>query len=709
MLRKVPLTLSNVIKALVALAFAATLLVTLIYGIWALSFDLEKIGQMPQRSAVYDMDGNLYSRMHGENRILLPEGKIPKNFKNALLAREDSRFYKHFGIDLIGVARAAVRNVASGSIREGGSTITQQLAKNSYSLGGRSLHRKLLEAMLALRMERRFSKDEILAHYMNRIYYGAGVYGIETASLQYFDKTSDQLTIGQAAMLAGLIRSPTRFSPFSNPEGAKEERDVVLSRMEKLKFIDATQGKAARKGNIGLVKRRSLTLQENYAMDAVRRDLDLILADKHVDEGGLRIYTTFDPKLMQQAARSLEGHLSEIEKSPGYKQARRAQFTAQQRKEEAETPYLQGAVVVIDNRTGGIRALVGGRDFEESKYNRALMAKRQIGSSFKPFVYAAAFEKGLFPGTLVSDGPLNKGEIRSVSTNWNPENSDGDYKGNLPAREGLVQSRNTMSVRVGEMGGLDRVRELAKRAGLGESIPRLPAIYLGAFESTLKDVTSAYSIFPNNGVRKQAYIIERIDDVLGRPIYRAAHVKMQAMAPDVAWMTSNVLQGVLDRGTGAAARKAGFKSPAGGKTGTTNDYTDAWFVGYTKTLTCGVWVGLDRPGRIMDKAYGSRLALPVWTSVMKAAPEKRYPATDFPSPVKLVRLNLCAGTGQVATRSCNAAGLAYEIDLPANRVPTVICSSHEGVIVRNDARRSRSSGSREQSGFVRRIKRLFGR
>ncbi len=674
-----------------------------IYVSWAMTFDLDQVGQMPQRSMVFDMDGNLYSRLHGENRILIPEGGMSEQFKNALLAREDSRFYRHGGIDPIGILRAMVRNILSGSVREGGSTITQQLAKNSYPLGGRTLHRKILEALVALRIERRYSKDEILLHYMNRIYYGAGLYGVETASLAYFDKPGKKLMAGEAALLAGLVRSPNRYSPFKNPGGAKRERDTVLGRMEKLEMLTPAAAAAARSAPLHIAASRPRSTQENYAMDAIRRDLDQILEEKLADEGGLRIYTTIDPKLQDAAAGALNSHLAKAERVAGFSHPRRDQFTPEQKAAEEATPYLQGALVVIDNRDGGVRALVGGRDYTESKFNRAILSRRQIGSSFKPFVYAAAFDRAMLPGHRMSDAPIGPDEIRSVRTNWSPGNSDGQNRGMLPASEGLVQSRNTMSVRVGELAGLDLVREYGVRAGLGEEIPHLPAIYLGAFEATLKDLTTAYTVFPNAGIRRQSYLIERIDDSEGRRIYLAPRIAIQAIPADVAWMTSSVLREVVGHGTASDLGSLGFKKPAAGKTGTTNDYTDAWYLGYTTSLTCGVWVGLDSPKRIIAGGYGSRLAMPVWAATMKAASENRYAARDFQPPVRMARAVVCATSDRLATSGCRSAGTAYDADIPAERVPREVCPEHDGRLV-NAPRRQDAP----PSPLMRTFRKLFG-
>ena len=655
------------------------LAVCLVYGFWASSFDLNQVREMSERSTVFDMDGKVYSRLQGENRVTVKLNEVSPDFVKALLAREDSRFYKHRGVDPIGILRAMVRNLGRGSAREGASTLTQQLARNSFPLGGKNIHRKILEAFLSLRMEQHFSKDEILEAYMNRIYFGSGVYGIETASLTYFGKRAKELKLGEAAMIAGIIRAPTYFSPQRNLKGAARQRNQVLERMAKLGSISDAQADSAKAAPLVVAKKKTVSTQENYAMDAVRRELDLLLTDEQRGDGGMKIYTTIDPSLQHAAQAALDSELAKVEQRPGYKHPKRSDFSAEAKAQELSTPYLQGALVAIDNRSGGIRALVGGRDFQESKYNRAIQpeAARQVGSTFKPFVYAAAFQRGMLPGATIDDGPIARGEIRAAS-NWTPENSDGTYKGPMRAEDGLILSRNTMSVRVGERAGLENIGKLAAACGI-EGMPRQPSVYLGAFEQTVADLTSAYAVFANNGVRRQNYIIERIDDGNGETIYRSAHIQTRALDPGTAWLTTQAMQKVLDRGTGATARTTlGFTKPAAGKTGTTNEFRDAWFVGFTSTLTCGVWVGLDKPETIISKGYGAALALPVWVDVMNAASAQRYPAAPLQCPEPTRRVSVCAVTSELATTACEHAGAAYSIELPESHIPHDLCNTHRG-------------------------------
>src|SRR4051794_28682138 len=658
---------------LLLLLAAGVFAIFLFYGTWAQTFDMKNVGEMPERNTVYDVDGKIYSRLAGANRLKVSLSEVSPFFIAAVLAREDSRFYEHKGIDWRGILRALVRDVMSGSPKEGASSITQQLARNSLPLGGRTLSRKLLEAMVALRIERQFTKQQILELYVNRIYFGNGCYGIETASQAYFGKSASKLNLPEAALLAGLIRSPNRYSPLKNPEGARIQRNVVLDRMVTLKKLSAADAENAKRAKITAHPKRTSFIQENYAMDAVQRDLNLLLTQDQIDNGGLSIYTTLDPAVQNAAQDALEKQLAKIERQSNFHHPSKADYKPSENGEpDSAMPYLEGAVVMIDNASGGIRALVGGRDYAQSKFNRALApANRQVGSAFKPFVYTVAFSHGLLPSSAISDGPLQAGEIDGAG-NWSPANSDGTYGGVMPCSYGLIHSRNTMSVRVGQSAGLDAVQKVADDLGISQKLPHGPAIYIGSFETNLKDLTAAYSVFPNAGVRKQAYIIERIDNQRHKPIYLAAHISSQALDPGAAWMTSRLMQEVLTQGTAASARSLGFRLPAAGKTGTTNAYKDAWFVGYTSTLTCGVWVGFDQPTTIVARGYGAALALPVWTQVMNKA-SRHYPAEPSPPNMAIQRATVRSISKQLPPPGSTAAASAYGIDLPVDKIPTAPC------------------------------------
>jgi penicillin-binding protein 1A len=647
------------------------------------SFDLGELDRIPAISEVFDCAGMRYGRLEGEVRYVVPLAQISPNFIRALLAREDSRFYKHHGIDYPGILRAALRNLSAGDVKEGASTITQQLARNTFPLGEDRWHRKFVEALLALRIEKNLSKDKILEAYSNRIYYGVGLYGVETASRACFGKSASDLTLSEAAILAGLIRSPNRLNPLEDTRTALAQRDQVLARMLELKMITPAEAKAALAEPMPLTKRLLPPTQDNYAMDAVIRDLTILLPKETIDLGGLKIYTTIDRRLQMIAEDAVEARLAELESEKDWPHPKRFRSFATPSQgtpeKEMESPYVQGALVAIDNETGGIRAIVGGRDFKESRYNRALLAKRQIGSTFKPFVYAAAFNRGMAPGTLVDDAPIHQGDIAGFATTWSPENSDGQNQGLQPAALGLIRSRNTMTVRVGEYATRSAVRKLAVNAGF-EGVPDTPAIYLGAFETTLKSLTAAYTMFPNEGVRKQPYIIESIEDRYGRTIYKASRAELRCITPAVDYVMNELLRDVIRKGTATAAASFGLSLPAAGKTGTTDDYKDAWFIGYTTRLTCGVWVGMDRPQRIADRGYGSKLALPIWVDFIQNASAWKYVPQNFALRGNLQTVQLCRTSGGVATPECKAEGTMYQAQLPEMMIPRCYCAYHLGAL-----------------------------
>jgi penicillin-binding protein 1A len=607
----------GMIFTLIKLGFAALLIwgmVGLYYYVWALTFDLSTIGQMLQRSEIYDRTGTFYSRTAGENRIMVPYEKVSPNFVNALISREDSRFFEHHGIDPLGIARAAVRNLLFGGMKEGASTITQQLARNSFKLGGRKdFNRKFLEAAMAFRLEMELSKEKILELYMNRIYFGSGLYGVEAASQAYFGCPSSDMDLSQGALLAGLIRSPNRFSPLNNLDASIAQRNTVLGRMEELGFITHAQLEKAEAEPV-LPRQQCLVNPLNsWAIDAVLHELEQVVPLDRIESGGLRIDTTIDAGLQEAAEKAVSDRLRQIEQRSDFRQQHRVTKGG----EPAES--LQAALLAVDNANGGITAIVGGRDFAKSKYNRALVAMRQIGSSAKPFVYEEALREGVItPETPISDARLTSGDLPSRSPAYDPQNSDGTFQGEMPAKEGLIHSRNTMSVRVGMRAGLKDVASTMERLGLAEHVPHYPSICLGSFESTLRNLTAAYTALATGGKKLQPHLIEQVTDSEGTVLFRATHGRIAVLDPTATRMTTSMMMEVMTRGTAAKSLEMGLNKPAAGKTGTTDHFVDAWFLGFTQGLTCGVWVGFDRPKTIMHGGYGAELALPIWVDVMKS-------------------------------------------------------------------------------------------
>jgi len=664
----------------VLLVVAAAGVGFIFYGQLAGKYDLAKLGEMRQRSIVLDRKGREIGRLHGENRVVVPLTKVSPNFLHALLAREDARFYQHDGVDYIGVLRAIARDFKDKKAVQGASTITMQLARNSYEdlNNTKTMNRKLTEVMLARRIEAAKTKDQILELYVNRIFFGSGIFGIERASKAYFGKSADKLSVGEGAMLAGIVRSPNRFSPFRNWKGAIEERNTVLDRMVTKDFLTPQQADAAKHEEMAVAAQPVNRTQESYMLEAVRHDLDLVLDEQDIEDGGLIIHTTLDREVQFAAEQSLEKRLRVLEQTKSYAHVTKAQFDAQLdgSTQPAQTPYLQGAVLMLDNASGGILAVVGGRDFQQSRFDRALMAQRQIGSSIKPLIYAAAFSRGLLPGTVVEDAPLRPGELTDYKGNWSPENSDGKFLGMVPAAVGLIHSRNAMTVRVGNFAGMETVLGVLRDAGIAAPQNITPQIYIGNLGATLKTLTSAMSVFPNNGVRRRAFLIQKIEDGDGEEIYSTPVLENDVLHPAVAQVTGRLLQKVMTEGTAAAARSEyGFKEKAGGKTGTTNDYHDAWFTGYTDSLTCGVWVGFDQPQPITQGGYGAKLALPVWVDTMNAALQQGYkPMAPKAEPV-LVKATLCRESGMLATSGCPNP---YTDDLPQELVPREYCTVHVG-------------------------------
>lgn len=647
--------------------------IALFYVARSFRYSLDKVAELPQRTLVLDRHGESLGHVygHGENRLVVKLDEVSPLFVKALLAREDSRFYWHGGVDYLGVIRALRRNLEEERTVQGASTLTMQLARNSFGLTEKSLDRKLVEVALAWRIEARFSKKEILELYMNRVYFGSGLFGVERAAQGYFMKPAADLNLAESAVLAGIIRGPSRFSPFRSLEAAKAQQREVLARMRQSRMITAEQQQTALAAPLALRPENDRQASPGYVVQQVYDDLSGFLKPEQISLGGLRIHTTIDSRLQGAAQRSLQTHLAAIEKRPGYPHP----VMEPGEEESSQTPYLQGAVVALDNASGGILALVGGRDYDDSSFNRALHAQRQVGSTFKPFVYAEGFARGLRPGTLVSDGaidlPIDGGK------RWRPENSDGTFGGPTPAEQGLIRSRNTMSVRVGQVAGWEAVAQLAKGAGIQADLPSTPVLYLGAFECDPLTLTSAYSVLANLGVKRWPYLIESIENAAGETLYRHVALQTAVLSPSVAWLTDSVLEKAVNEGTGRAARELGYKAPCYGKTGTTNDYHDAWFAGFTDKITCGVWVGLDRPQTIMKRGYGSALALPVWIGVMMEAEKAGFTAEPIPPPSPLVDVRLCRECGLVeGWRSIDP----YSCRLPRDLVSTQACTGHFGAL-----------------------------
>ena len=649
------------------------IIVIVIYGARSSRHDLNQIHAMRERTVIVDRHGRELGRMHGEKRSIVPLETVAKPFRMAILAREDERFYYHPGFDPIGMVRAFVMNLRGK--REGASTITQQLASDIFQLKAkekrgqfiRQIDRKFLEIAIAVRLEMAYSKDELLEAYINQINWGRQIKGIGEASRVYFEKHPAELDLSESAMLAGIVRGPDAYNPFRSMEKAERERNSTLTRMVSADKISQQEADQAKEKEIVVRPMARRQSRESYAMNAIRRDLDIILEQEDIQLGGLIITTTIDLRVQQVAEKALDDRLSQVEKMSGYRHQTRADWNSDDPDGRKEPKYMQGAAVVIENRTGGVLAVVGGRNVQESRFNRSQGAMRQIGSIFKPFVYLAAFDKGMRPNTPMSDAALQRGEIYGAET-WNPKNSDGQFGGMHPASYGLIRSRNTMSVRVGNYAGMKMVQFVGKLAGFNKQVPPTPASYLGSFEASPWEVATAYSIFPNEGTRYRPYLVSEIRDRDGNILYTTRPLSYQAATRSSSLGVSSILQQVTQSGTAASIKRLGFNKPCAGKTGTTDEFKDAWFAGYTSQLSCAVWVGFDQPKRTISSGYGSVLALPVWANIMKRADEMGYKAGTLHNRNK-IKVNICRLSGKYATSGCAAEGHAQEVWLPADTAP----------------------------------------
>ena len=666
------------------------------------TFDLSKLEQMESASVIVDRNDKIFGQIYVENRETVPYHQLPRDLINAAVAVEDAKFYQHHGYDLYGIIRAALKNLVAGHVRQGASTITQQLARNSFALKDKTFRRKLLEIFLARRIEDNFGKQKIMELYLNRIYFGGGLYGAEAASRGYFSKPAREMSLAECATLAGLIKSPNRLSPWSDKASSRDARNYALGRMRDLGFIDQHKWAAAQAQEVVIGNRQNAQGQ-SYAVDYIRQQVIAAVGWDRAMNEGFRIHTTIDSDLQKAAEDSLRKSLERAEQHPGYKHQTYAEYAAGFKKGKpngamANPPapeYLQGAVIALDNETGGILALVGGRDFEHNQYNRALQAKRPSGTAMTPFVYAAAFEGGMYPGSVVEDSPLDNravmiGGTTGILGEWGPETEDNRYEGAITAREALAKSKNGATVRVGMDAGLDLVIKISSAAGIHSQLRPFPATFLGSSEITPAELAIAYTIFPNGGTRPSTlHILERIEEKDGT-VWHAQRQsgKETAIKPETAFEVHSCLVDALESGTGKGARtQFGLKKfPAAGKTGTAYDFTDSLFAGYDSAVTCVVWAGFDKPQKIYRGAFGRELALPVWVDVMNASVD-HFPPKQIAQPPTLKKVEICSRSGLLATDRCydtvkgpNGDTVQHRTSYmeigTAAQVPTELCNVH---------------------------------
>ncbi len=703
------------------------------------SIDELKRNRPTDGTKVYADDDTMIGEFKVEKGIFVPLHKIPASLKNAVIAVEDSRFWQHKGLDYIGITRALITDVLHASLKEGGSTITQQLAKIMFLSSEKTIKRKLREAYLAIKLEKELSKNEILEMYLNRVYFGHGAYGVEMASHMYFNKSVSSLSLPEAALLAGLIRAPNTYSPYNNLVKAKERQEIVLIRMEEVGFITPAQKKAAADHPIALSSLRSTTEAYNYFLEHVRQQLEQTYGEEVVYKGGLRVYTTLDRKAQGYAQSALQEGLREVDKRRGWRgpighkddikaedsQKTKGSFSASVgdistgvvlsvapreaairargingklligdalwastvinktsgkvqttknfklsdilRKGDIvwvrfkaiaknqvtfsleQEPEVEGAVVAIEPETGFIRALVGGFSATRSEFNRAVLAKRQPGSAFKPVIYGAALEHGFTPASMINDEPVSY--PGGPAGDWKPENYDRKNYGPTRLREALAYSRNVVTVKLADAVGVDKVISFARNIGIEASMPRELTIALGSISVSPLELATAYSVFANGGSKITPIDIKYVTDAKGTVLESNEPESVEAISPETSFLITSMMEDVIDYGTGRGARIGRL---AAGKTGTSSDYKDAWFVGYTPQLVGCVWVGFDDMRRSLGHGeVGGRAAAPIWARFMRNALAGE-PETDFPRPEDIVRVLIDPSSGLLSNDDVSA-------------------------------------------------------
>jgi penicillin-binding protein 1A len=597
------------------------------------------LNDLPSIAALKDYRPSITTRVYADNNELIDEffledrkvihvTNVPKIAISAFIAAEDARFFQHPGLDWQSISRAFFKNLAAGKIVQGGSTITQQVAKSFFLSPERSYFRKLKEAILAYKIDRYLSKDEILNLYLNQIYLGHGTYGIEAASQAYFGKSARDLALPEAAMLAGLPKAPTSYSPYLHPDRAKQRQEYVLARMVEDNFITEEEKERA----LGTpLKFRSIKPKEKiapYFIENIRRYIQEKYGSDVLYKEGLEVYTTLNIDMQKAAKQAVEKGLKELEA--------REKFTR---------GLVQGALLCMDAKTGAIKAMVGGRDFKKSEFNRATQSKRQPGSAFKPIIYTAAFDKGLTPATTLVDEPISMPDPSSETGQWKPQNYDGEFWGETTLRTALVNSRNIITIKLLEEIGIDYAISYAANLGIESPLSRNFSLALGTSEVTLQELVRAYGVIANEGKRAAPYFITKIVDRTGQVFEENQPISEQVIDPRIAFMSAYVMQDVVESGTGRRVKSIG--RPVAAKTGTTDDSTDAWFLGFTPSLVSGVWVGFDQKKSLGKHEVGATAAAPIWLYFMEEA-LKNFPVETFPVPEGIIFVKVDRKTGSPA-------------------------------------------------------------
>lgn len=723
---------------------------------WYFSKDLPSIESLREYqpslvTKIYGDDRQLIGQFYIERRVLVPLSQMPPDLLHAIIAVEDSRFYEHKGVDPLGILRALLTNIENLRLRQGASTITQQLARSLFLSSEKSFKRKVKEALLAWKMEKVLSKDEILELYLNQIYFGHGAYGVQSAARTYFGKNVEQLNLAEVAYLAGVPRAPTEYSPYNNPERAKQRQGIVLRRMIEEGFITEDQFRNVYRQDLYFQKIEKEEEVAPYFLEYLRQYLSAAYGENAVYKDGLSVYTTLNLTMQKAATQALKDGLREVDKRQGYRGAI-ARKSPKELSHEEETgiglmgmavvkegnvidgvvtavddkgatviaagrtgripsegmawakkrlkgpdllkdvelnfeakpsdilhvgdvvkvklrrldaraktavfsldqdPVVEGALIALDPRTGAIKAMVGGYDFKRSEFNRALSARRQPGSAFKPVIYATAIERGLTPATVMVDSPIVFVDEEQQKV-WRPENYESKFYGPISLREALAHSRNLATVKLLERVGIKNVVEFAKRVGINSPLTPDLSMALGSSSVSLIELTSTYGVFANEGVRVEPMTVLSVADSAGQVLEEHEPVANEVLTKETAYVITNMMEDVIQRGTGWRAKV--LNRPLAGKTGTTNDFTDAWFVGFAPNLAAGVWVGFDDVRTLGDREAGASAALPIWINFMRAAFEV-VPDMTFPIPENVVFAKIDPQTGLLAPEGAENAAI----------------------------------------------------
>jgi 1A family penicillin-binding protein len=637
-------------------------------------------------SVLFDRYGERFADLAPFEYAVIPLDSLPVWVPQSFIAVEDRRFYGHHGVDWVRVFGALRANLRAGGPREGSSTIPMQLARTLFPerIPGnqKSLSRKLLEIRVASEIEDRFSKKDILELYLNHVYFGAGLHGIQSASHYYFGRDARALKLEEAALLAGLLKAPSHYDPRAHPAAARERRDRVLTLMADQGYLSADQAKGALHRDLVTASepnRDGSTGRAPWFVRQVRR----VLEDRFAidpDLQPLRIRTTIDPRVQESAERELDAQFQAADRG-AFGRFGGARYDPMTMPEGDATEYLQGAAVILDVKTGDVLAWVGGRDYRQSQFDRAMRARRQAGSAFKPFVYAAAIEDGFAPSQPILDGPVRFAGAHGEP--WEPRNYSGRFEGVMSLREALVRSQNVPAIRLAAAVGSAKISDFARRAGIEAEIPPSPVAALGVTAVSPLEIAAAYSAFPGGGARVDPRFVTRIEDSEGRVLGETPLRRTSVTQPPVAWIVSDMLQDVVVEGTGSAVRRAGFYGPAAGKTGTTDDATDAWFVGFTPDLVGAVWIGFDDSRPMPPRTTGGSLAAPVWGRMMAGIYRHRAMPEFGDPPAGVVERWTDPESGLVLEDGCHPVSASPEREFYlATAQPASTCPHNASIVDR---------------------------